>query len=319
MLGSDLLELALGVIFVYLSTSLIASAINEMIARAVALRARTLEDGIRNLLRDAGTVSQGLDPSTADATSGDFDFATRLYQHPLIKGLSSLEGASLLAWRHPRNGHPAYIPSRQFALALLDIIAPDAIRSESAEKLRAQVAAIKNEQVRGALLPLVDAAEADIATARENIERWFNDSMERVSGWYKRKTQLILLAVGFALAVGLNVDTYSIVRTLWERPALRAAIAAAAEQLAREPARPAPDFQRDLTRLYATSLPVGWSPSAGEPQSLPSTLPDWLAKVCGLLITTFAVSMGAPFWFDVLNKVTSVRSGGAPPSSKPGQ
>ena len=46
----------------------------------------------------------------------------------------------------------------------------------------------------------------------------------------------------------------------------------------------------------------------------PTTPEDWWLKLLGLLITIGAISQGAPFWFDILNKVTNLRAAGRPPN-----
>src|SRR5438045_6157696 len=96
MFGSTILDAAIGIIFIYLLVSLVISAINELIAAMLKSRAENLSQGIQALLQD---------PAQAG-------WVARLYQHPLIQSLS------------PPNSKPSYIPSRTFALALLDLIAP---------------------------------------------------------------------------------------------------------------------------------------------------------------------------------------------------
>ncbi|MBK9337307.1 MAG: hypothetical protein IPM98_12310 [Lewinellaceae bacterium] len=52
-------------------------------------------------------------------------------------------------------------------------------------------------------------------------------------------------------------------------------------------------------------LGLGWdSTESGQ------GLPWWLVKLAGLLLTGIAVTFGAPFWFDLLRKMLSLRSGG---------
>ena len=52
---------------------------------------------------------------------------------------------------------------------------------------------------------------------------------------------------------------------------------------------------------------------------LPGTLLNCLGslfiKLIGWIITILAISLGAPFWFDILNKVASIRSSGTKPAS----
>jgi hypothetical protein len=74
--------------------------------------------------------------------------------------------------------------------------------------------------------------------------------------------------------------------------------------------------------LNSLGLPLGWvcapdtsfpwlcPPSADPADSrrVPDTMFGFVLKLFGLLLTGFAVSQGAPFWFDVLNKFMVIRS-----------
>ncbi|RPH79952.1 MAG: hypothetical protein EHM80_06530 [Nitrospiraceae bacterium] len=60
-------------------------------------------------------------------------------------------------------------------------------------------------------------------------------------------------------------------------------------------------------------LPIGWSRESKDPKALPSDVGGWALKIIGLLLTAIAVSLGAPFWFDVLNKLINIRSAGKQP------
>lgn len=114
--------------------------------------------------------------------------------------------------------------------------------------------------------------EQALATARKNVETWFNDSMDRLSGWYKRKAQLIAFAIGIVLALLLNVDSINIATSLWREPTLRQAIVANATAYAQQTQTPLPgtesgqagtspvasvkELQQQLTVL---NLPFGWT------------------------------------------------------------
>ena len=84
-------------------------------------------------------------------------------------------------------------------------------------------------QVKKILLALVDETVTDLGEARDNIARWFDDAMHSVSGWYKRRAQLIVIAAAAAITIALNVDTIRITKTLWTDGNLRASLAAQAE------------------------------------------------------------------------------------------
>jgi hypothetical protein len=363
MFGSQILDVAVGLIFVYLLVSLIVSIVNEWIARLFALRASTLEDGLRNLLQDPR-------PATKETAS----LVDLLYNHPLIQGASPLRSRGK-SWLHlhvpfgtptsgladqqvgkiapdvkvpawatdpaTRTGRPSYIDPRQFSLALLDLVAPNGTQSHSFQDLKSEVSQIQNARLQRSLLTLISTAHNDIELARANIENWFNDGMDRVGGWYKRKIQIIGLIVGLLLAILLNADTLAVVRTLWTQPAVRDAIARSAEQYVQQRAGQAsPDanfdaerqkLEQSLGELSATNLPIGWilepapqtttgqtPPPAPDPRRLSEafgSLTAFLSKVIGLLLTGAAVSLGAPFWFDALEHITSLRSTGDPPST----
>jgi hypothetical protein len=70
-----------------------------------------------------------------------------------------------------------------------------------------------------------------------------------------------------------------------------------------------------LDEANKLGLPVGWSIYL-EKLKTGSFLQDpigLVAKAFGLFISILAVSMGAPFWFDMLSKFVNIRSAGKPP------
>jgi hypothetical protein len=342
MLGSSVLDIALGLTFVYVMMSLMCTTANELLASLMAWRASNLAEGIRNLLKGEGSKGS---------------LADEFYEHPLIQSL------------YRRDRPPSYIPSRTFALALMDILVPaGAERPTTIDGLRKAVDASRaGYEVKRTLQVLIDDAknvldtgqilksaglldaqklETAVNQVHENVEVWFNNSMERVAGWYKRKTQGLTLVVAGVLVVALNVDTVAIVKRLSSDSALRAVLVAQAEKLAEQPpayivvlqpgagggaaeagastTQPSPGeptgapvadtqealskFRTQLAGLEQTGLPLGWAPDAR-----PRNLSDVMTKILGLLLTIGAASLGAPFWFDILNKIVTIRSAGKAP------
>jgi hypothetical protein len=299
MFGSALLEILIGLAFVYLLLAVICSALSEWIARIFAMRSKNLEAGIRNLLEDPELVQ-------------------KVYQHPLLKSFYRKGWFDKL---RNRRGGPSYISSRTFTLALLDIAAPadPKDRPKDFEGVRHAVAKcnVLNDTMKTALLVLIDEGAGDLKKARENIENWFDDTMNRVSGWYKRKAQLIVLLLALVFCVALNADTITITNSLSSDSTLRAAVVAAAEETAKAPP---PDSKTPLTRitelrseLEHLGLPIGWLKASHDyvdPREVPTSAKGWFYKILGLLLTTIAVSLGAPFWFDLLNKLVNLRGAG---------
>ncbi len=144
--------------------------------------------------------------------------------------------------------------------------------------------------------------------------------MDRVGGWYKRWTQKILLVIAVIVVFAANADTFTLANRFMRDNALRASIVSAAEKtIQNNAANPVDDTQarqellKDADKL---NLPLGWVRAEGDPyknEQVPSDIGGWLQKVLGLLISAFAVSMGAPFWFDTLSKFINLRGTGTPP------
>jgi hypothetical protein len=289
MFGSEILEVAVGIGFLYLLLSLVCSAITEGIARAFAMRSGTLRSGIRNLLGDP--QGEGL--------------AKAFYNHPLIKGLYSRGWFDRMIGR---DGKPSYISPRTFALALFDTLVSTDPEPDNRDYsgVRSKVEKIqKNDDLKRALLVCMDDAEEDLGRARKNVERWFEEAMERVIGWYRRKTQLIIVCVAATVSVALNVDSFAVTNALWNDAALRDSVVAAAQRNTGQALGGDLDIIEE--RLGGLGLPLGW-------RVAPEGLAAWSAKISGLLFTTVALSLGAPFWFDLLNRFMGVGSSGRSPN-----
>ena len=332
MFGSSVLDIGIGMIFVYLMVSLMCTAANEALASLFSWRANNLMDGIRNLL-------DGPNPESSE-------WAKKFYDHPLIQGLSK------------QGQKPSYIPSRTFALALTDLVLPGAgAHASTAQELRDAIAASPaGAGLKQVLRLLVDEAERSSHAGRalrleglldiqkldtvfnqtqQHIEIWFNNSMERVSGWYKRRAQAWTIGIAVGLTVALNVDSILIAQRFARDAALRAAIVAQAELMVQQPAavvvsstpgagtppvNPVQDttaraqlLQDRIGELKTVGIPLGWPDPDGSRGGW-----SWLLlKALGLLLTAGAASLGAPFWFDILNRFMSVRSAGKAPEETP--
>jgi hypothetical protein len=337
MFGSDILEVATGVVFVFVLISTICTAIRESLEAWLKTRASYLEFGIRELLQDR--TGTGL--------------AKGVFEHPLVFGLYSgnytprpSEGRPIM-WKSGGN-LPSYIPSANFALALMDIAARGPVNtgttpstggsSLSLAQIRAHVGEIGNPQVQRALLTAIDSAQGDFDRARSNIEAWYNSAMDRVSGWYKRSTQWCLFWVALVLAAGLNINTITIADYLYRHDAERSALVSAIDKTAAT-AQTSETYKDAKDEIGELRLPMGWSDGWGAPRThaerqrtaddrqkrssanqvaaqaplAPAEVPtsswqDVIAPVLGWIFTAFAATLGAPFWFDVLNQIMVIRS-----------
>lgn len=102
-----------------------------------------------------------------------------IYKHPIIDDLKRP------GWKSRRR-RPSYISFANFARALVDVLVPDAQGQTSLDKVRSSVATLDDDSgLKRPLLALIDEANGDITAFRTAVQGWFNDQMDRVSGWYK--------------------------------------------------------------------------------------------------------------------------------------
>lgn len=526
MFGIEILDVVIGLIFVYLLLSLLASALNEYITAVLNLRGKELARGLGRLLDDMDEKDalqrafQGVAPrvragraslarriatwvSNTRLAAGvgkarravggwlwgkaepiDNSITQRFYNHHLIRPLATRRGWLFRGFsKEPRL--PSYIPARTFALALLDVLDvrnDDDVRWLAAasqagsppfetmdlqgvlgilqrespldvnEHLKDLSGWLGNanlpEPVKLRLLDSVTNSQTELQKLHDSVEVWFNHSMDRVSGAYKRAVQGWLFVIGVLIASCLNADTIDMWRRLSENDEVREGMAARAvaslavlDSVARPPLRtdtatpPATidsaqvqrgsgtppqttppanaadttkprtpldsarlNYQTARARLDSLELRLGWTRgnlqtiglldtararrdsaarvrlssrdtaranatlarlraglagvqtepakqvlrdsitaavkdsaaaaraaaaaterhwrdglNLGAPRTHPAAF--W-TKVLGLLMTALAISLGAPFWFDLLNKVISIRAAGRSPEEK---
>jgi hypothetical protein len=141
-------------------------------------------------------------------------------------------------WR-TRRSLPSYISSRSFAEAVVNLVLPDASGQTSMDNLQAGIDNLKGDVngLPGSMGPLMtslqslaSSADGDITKFRNSIEHWYDDHMDRVSGWYKRRTAWITLAVGAILVVLLNINAVTVGRALYSDSTARTAVSTVAAQ-----------------------------------------------------------------------------------------
>jgi hypothetical protein len=148
----------------------------------------------------------------------------------------------------------------------------------------------------------------DATKLQKSVEDWYNSGMDRVSGRYKYKTQWMLFSIGLVIAVAINADTIHIVKQLSQDSTLRASIIAAAESAKEPQVDPSQTTQQrieaakdSLADVNNVGVPLGWHRGDWSTKQAPNLVLGWI-------LTAIAISLGAPFWFDILNKIMVVRS-----------
>lgn len=290
MFGSTIIDVAIGIVLCFMAVSLATSAITEAIGSFLTLREKTLLKGIKALLDDPAFTGIALD----------------LYQHALVNPLGASTVKSATDFVHT----PSYIDSKQFALALYSIL------NDGSNNPEVFIGKITNEHLQKTLRTLWREAANDIETFKKNIATWFDNAMDRLSGWYKRWSQWVSFVVALAIAAILNVNVLYEGAQIWAHPGLVATISSGElsnKIEAFKTCTPAagsaanPSICSVLDQLQQGYL-IGWvkGPMPQDFKALVLALASWL-------IVAGSALFGASFWFDLLQRLTQLRGTGLVP------
>ncbi len=346
------LDVAIGLSFVYLLFSVLCSAVQEAIAGLFKWRANMLEEAVRGLLDDQGKAGEGGAPASVPdpkpdekvaapaagrslrprrrrarsggraggVAPGQRTVAAENDKKPLSAGKTlsaQVLGHGLIRPLYKENRKPSYLSPKLFALALLDIAAP-AAGQDPIEDLGKQIAlANLPGGVTDALVGITHEVANDRDKLREGVEDWFNGTMERVSGWYKRKTQIVICVLSLVATIALNINTLAIGEVLAKDGAVRAGVVAQAEKSTLKANATPKEAAKAISEVEELGVPVGWDKPAGDPARVSfSTWGGGFRTIGGWLLTFIALSLGAPFWFGLLNKLTNLRTSGEAPKTE---
>ena len=313
-----MLDVAIGLFFIYLILSLLVSGIQELIATVLEWRAKQLKEAIQIILGD----NEANDPSAKQAQK----IANDLWNHPLIRSLNQrkiLRGSV----------GPSYISSKMFAATLLEIIQTDYDFNASGtiddivESIKENKKLDPEIQRRIYSIALIaqrkaSATEMGIKSLEKEIKIWFDQSMERASGVYNRNVKGVTFLIGLVVTLALNADTFYIFKTLNKDAALRSSINQVATKIIAENKEPSLD---NINSYLDITMPLGWSTmeqfkkQVNPRDSAKTKVWDWVLGIIklifGWLLSAGAIAMGAPFWYDLLGKFINVRNAGQVPES----
>jgi hypothetical protein len=217
MFNSVALDVVIGLIFIYLLYSLLATVLSEIIATKLGLRARNLKEAVDRMLNDEddnlhNSKWERIKDSLRLMKNPKNPIIEKFYNNPEIKYL----GSSGLF----RN--PSSFKAVSFSKTLLFMLVGDkpVTREEVDRKLKEIMEkATTNEKIMDPhtaeyINSLWKDSSGDVVRFKLQLEAWFDRTMEQATEWYKRKIQIVLLVLGFLMAWFFNADTFVIVRKL---------------------------------------------------------------------------------------------------------
>jgi hypothetical protein len=288
----------------------------------------TLHEQVKEPAQTARAAIQVKEAATDDTkklTNGS-PFTLALFNSPLI---SSLQTRRIAVKQTGRLRNPQYISSTTFREALVDTLLPDPSGPGPVlDQLERAVRNLPDGPLRGSLVAFIAQSEGNLGRFEASVERWYDEQMSRISGWYKRWARVALGVVGFVAAVLINIDTVQVSHALYVDSPLRDAIQTSADsgtlcQGETTASARASCARQELANFQVLGLPFGYQ-SGCDSVIHPARCWAWSSatrlhwwdfplKLLGWLITAFAVSFGAPFWFDALSRLGSLRSSGPKP------
>ncbi|MCO4293406.1 hypothetical protein NF867_11065 [Solitalea sp. MAHUQ-68] len=376
MFGSVVLNVVIGLVFIYLLYSLLATILQEIISTWLGFRAKILERAIIRMLSDttqrdksfwaryidrlrsflALLLPPALAPKDKIIEGYKHKLSNAFYKHPLIKYLAED------TW----HDKPGYITPQNFSKVIIDMLKENENGENAIDRIRKVLESgrirfkIKNEtyvevdidpETLSFFKGLLDDSEYKLDKFRTNLETWFNDTMERASGWYKRHVQLVLMIIGLLIAVTFNVDSIRITQKLSRDKDARDKMVELASNFHQQSQQSSFQVYRRVTsdsivldtsltekadsiinarstalvneanNLLKTDLDstnnvlsIGKGSFICNCENAHSKFGQFFCKVgcalraiTGYLITALALSLGAPFWYDLLNKLMMLR------------
>ena len=308
-----LIDTTFSVITVILVLSLMASAIYEFIEKYTRQRSELLYKAIQKALYDPSLKA---------------NYAELLYRHPVVKTLFE-----------KTDQRPSYIDPAIFSEALVDVVVQeyeteqltynreegvyelpdDVMKMDKREKFSQAVAQFSYGEF-GTFLRTFQDSSTSLDQMLSKITNWYERYMDRVGGWYKRKSQNGLFIVGLVLAIGLNIDLITVTDTIYKNSEIRENIATIGEGIndagiaalnmsesSKKELRKV--VENNYKNLQNSGLPIGWSAEALQP--FQEDFQTVVKILLGWSLMAFAISRGAPFWFGILSKLINIRSTGS--------
>lgn len=324
MFGSNVIDILIGLIVVFLSVGLAVSAGTEVVSHWLSMRPKQLKKALIGMLENGS------------ASGTKIEDVHWFFDQTLLRSMAD-SGKKF----------PSYMDPKTFSEAILLAIDKD-FAGKKADELTTSLEQSLNalpvtEGAKELIRSYIRQSQGDVDQFRKLLEGWFDRVMDRASGWYKRNVAIISLIFAAVIAVSANIDSLAIARALHGSDTLRAKMLDVADRMAKQappaapaavatgaaptgtaPPNPTPPADTDIEKSKAqlrslredfdsiqrAGLPLGWDGQQ------PKDWGGWLTKAVGWLITICAATLGAPFWFDMLSKIVNIRNAGPKPETK---
>ncbi len=309
-----IISIGLGFVLIFLILSLMVSGILDFISKFLSLKSTYLWEGIKNML--------GSKVTQKDVDSAAIDLVTKFESHHLMSS------ASIPHAKSKSQGKPNYLEAESFSTILIHILDGTDLKS-----LSETITRLPTSELKSFLEKTTNKAGSNLETVKTDVKNWYNEVMTQVSAAYKLRIKKIGLVVSIALVIGFNADSFSIYNRI-SKNSITTSNASQIIEMATsfsksdtylglvsgqdstrgeqtengnftnsvESATKLESLLESMTNNYSP-LGVGWTSSEWK-ATISGGFMSVLIKLLGFALTIVAISMGAPFWYDVLKKIT---------------
>ncbi len=324
MLNTAILDIVIALAFTYFILALMVSSINEGISNVLNMRGNMLKNSLFNLFYKSDDESNS---TPLNNITKEFKKEVDPHWQNCLKKI--LDTPFIDSLRSEADKFPKYIPPKNFVQAMMQFLKEQLDTHDESNflnELKAKLEKNELEMIQGKfkakLLEFIDRSQNNIDAFKNEVETFYTHSVDNLRDWYRRKVKLLMFLYGLLMAIAFNVDSFYMGKVLWQNPNQAVEFLGTMQNYQKSPTdgtktdttiqRVIQSTVKDIGKNYALikPMPIGWDKT-----KVKEAVADFwsvIHKIFGWLVTAMAVSLGAPFWYELFNKLLSVRKSIAP-------
>jgi hypothetical protein len=264
-----------GMVVVLLGLSLIVMIVTQVVSTILNLRGRNLKNGIKILVENA-------DMNLTDYAE---TISQKALSHPLISDTWSIRKE----WNLATTVRPDELKN------ILDILAESGTQ------------------------PWREVLQQKLTDIQTSIDKWFDGSMDRASQYFAMNIRFITVLFSIVIAFSLHLDAYSLFSQISDNPEIRAKLMVSSDALLKQAevglGTTSPVTKADIDKLKEQVNSIKDIKNDilnAKLQLIPQPYPGFLVykfnrHFWGVLAMAGLLSLGAPFWFNILKRMSNLR------------
>ena len=184
-----LVDVAIGLIVIYLGASLFVTVLNEYVSQTLKLRGRQLARDLVSLINGDNNAQKVIDYLKSNPALTKFFESGRTWAVAKI---------------------PSYVDPKVLAQVLIGGAQKDPTTKASLETVVTSLKSLPESKLKTQLLALSQSSSKQVDDLIENVSKWADQTLTMMGEVYKKKLQWISFGIGLVVAVVFNIDTVAI-------------------------------------------------------------------------------------------------------------